>query len=154
MFQREKIRVDGVIEEDREKLCRTVIAQAELGKIEIVTSCLSYAEVCRDRNRSRSEKDKIAAYFEHDYILPMPVDRQVGEEARELMLSDFPGLKPLDAIHIASAAVANVREMHTFDEKLLNLHEKVARKDGILLKIVKPNVPLPPAPLFEKEKNE
>jgi hypothetical protein len=45
--------------------------------------------------------------------------------------------------------------MHTFDDKLLRLHEKIARKDGILLKIVKPNVPLPPAPLLEEaEKNE
>ncbi len=152
MIQREKILVNGVIE-DREMLCRAVIAQAELGKIEIVTSCLSYAEVCRDRNRSRTEKDKIAAYFEHDYILPTPVDRQVGEAARVLMLSNFAGLKPPDAIHIASAAVANVREMHTFDEKLLNLHEKVARKDGTLLKIVKPNVPMPPAPLLETKQN-
>ncbi len=153
MIQREKILVNGVFE-DREMLCRAVIALAELGKIEIVTSFLSYAEVCRDRDKPSTE-DKIAAYFEHDYILPTPVDRQVGEVARRLMLSKLSGLKPPDAIHIASASVANVREMHTFDDKLLRLHEKIARKDGILLKIVKPNVPLPPAPLLEEaEKNE
>lgn len=151
MIQREKILVNGVLE-NREMICRAVIAQVELGKIEIVTSFLSYAEVCRDRDRNSTE-DKIAAYFEHDYILPTPVDRQVGEVARRLMMSNLSGLKPPDAIHIASACVANVREMHTFDDKLLRLNEKIARKDGILLKIVKPNAPLPPAPLLKDAEN-
>jgi predicted nucleic acid-binding protein len=148
LIQREKIVVDGVLLEDRERLCRPVITLAELGKLEILTSFLSFAEVCGDRKKRYGE-DKIAAYFEHDYILPIPVDRQIGEDARRLMLSDLPGLKPADAIHVASAALANAREMHTFDDKLLKLDGKILRRDGISLKIVKPNAPMPPAPLLE-----
>jgi len=153
LIQREKILVNGQLE-DREVLCRLVLAQGERGKIELVTSFLSYAEVCKHPNAKTAGEDKIAAYFEHDYILPMPVDRSIGEQARKLLMSGLPALYPADAIHIASAITANVREMHTFDKDLLKLSEKVNCQDGRPLKIIKPNVPMPPAPLLEEEKSD
>jgi predicted nucleic acid-binding protein len=152
LIQREKIRVNGALE-DREALCRPVIKEAEKGKIEIVTSYLCFAEVCKHPEAKSSQEDKIAAYFEHEYILGVPVDRVIGENARKLIMSGLSGLKPPDAIHVASAALANVREMHTFDKTLLGLTEKVLCQDGRILRIVKPNLPLPPAPLLEEAKH-
>ncbi len=138
------------VQEDREALCKLVIREAEKGKIEIVTSYLCFAEVCKPPKAKSSQEDRIAAYFEHEYILGVPVDRVIGENARKLMMSGFSGLKPPDAIHVASAALANVREMHTFDERLLDMSEKVICQDGRILKIVKPNLTLPPAPLLDE----
>src|SRR4051812_3696713 len=99
LIQREKIYKDGLLVEDREMLCRTVIESAKKGNIEIVTSALNYAEVCKNPNLRTKGEDQIASYFENDYILPIAVDRVIGEMARALMLKGFSGLKPPDAIH-------------------------------------------------------
>lgn len=153
LIQREKILVDGQTE-DREALCRPIIVRAENGAIELVTSFLSYAEVCKHPGTKLSGEDKISAFFEHEYILPMPVDRGVGELARKLLMSGLPALRPADAIHVASAILANVREMHTFDRDLLKLSERVNCQDGRPLKIVKPQLPMPPAPLLERTNSQ
>ena len=60
-----------------------------------------------------------------------------------------PGLKPPDASHLASAIIANVDEMHTFDDDLLELDGKVQRIDGTDLKICKPSMGGPALPLLE-----
>ena len=61
----------------------------------------------------------------------------------------FPRLKPPDASHLASAIIANVDEMHTFDSDLLDLDGKVQRTDGADLKKCKPSMGGPPLPLLE-----
>jgi hypothetical protein len=49
LIQKEKIRDDktGRLVEDREQMCRDVIEAAKKGKIEIVSSTLCLAEVCK-----------------------------------------------------------------------------------------------------------
>ena len=60
------------------------------------------------------------------------------------------GLKPPDALHLATAAVSpGVEEMHTFDDRLLKLDGLIDKVDGAKLKICKPDVGGPPAPLLE-----
>ena len=55
------------------------------------------------------------------------------------------GLKPPDASHVATAAISNANEMHTFDKKLLDLDGLVTKADGTKMKICKPDVgDLPP----------
>ena len=148
LIQKEKIYEDGVLVEDRETMCKAVIRQAESGRLEILTSALNYAEVCKHPNVRNQGADAIAAFLENEYVLPVNVDRFVGERARELMLSRFAGLKPPDAIHLATAAISNAEEMHTFDEALLKLNGVIDKADGTKLKVCKPDVSAPIPPLL------
>jgi len=149
LIQREKIPRAGGAIEDREMMCRTVVEAAKKGTIEILTSTLCLAEVCKDPGIRATRADLIADYFESDYILLVNVDRSVGERARVLMTSGFSGLKPPDAIHLATATISGVEEMHTFDARLLGLDGVIDKIDGTRLKICKPDPGGPPAPLLD-----
>ena len=155
LIQKEKIRDDsGRDVEDRESLCRSVIRAAEAKKIEIATSALSYVEVCKKPAVRQEGEDKIANFFEHEFVLPVNLDRYVGERARELMLAGYSKLKPPDAVHLATAAIANAEEMHTFDDKLLALDLHIDKADGTKLKIKKPGIADTPAPLLEWQQEQ
>jgi predicted nucleic acid-binding protein len=144
---------DGSIE-DRGSLCRAVVVDAEKGATEIFTSALSLAEVSKLPSDPLGAGDKIKEFFENDFIVIVQLDRRTGELARDLMQIGYPGLKPLDAVHLASASVANVAEMHTFDGKLLRLDEKIMKADGLPLKICKPSMGGPPLPLLDAPPSE
>jgi hypothetical protein len=73
-----------------------------------------------------------------------------GALTAELAASGHPGLKPPDAIHLATACIANVEEFHTFDDRLLALNGVIDRLEGTRLVIKKPAVPAPPAPLLDE----
>jgi predicted nucleic acid-binding protein len=153
LIQQERIRdAQGALIEDRYGMCRNVISAAERDQIELVTSTLSLAEVCKTAGLKKQSEDKIALYFENDYILLVNLDRAVGERARSLQMSGFSGLKPQDACHLATAAIANVEERHTFDDRLLNLDGKIEKSDGTKLKICKPDPGGKPAPLLDEMK--
>jgi predicted nucleic acid-binding protein len=158
-IQREKLlAADGTtVTEDRGAMCRPVLAAAERGALEIVVSALSLVEVL-SRNRSAGIDDKtVRDYFDNDYILIVAVDKQVADRARNLMLAGHPGLKPLDAVHLATACIANADEFHTFDAGLLALDSQLDKLDGTRLIVKKPAVPAPPAPLLdpiERQANE
>jgi predicted nucleic acid-binding protein len=149
-IQKEKIRKDGRTIEDREQMCREVLEAAKKGSFEIATSALTYVEVCKEPTVRDKGSDKIAQFFENDYILPVNLDRLVGERARELMLKGFSKLKPPDAVHLASASLAKCEEMHTFDDKLLALDGQIGKPDGTKLRIRKPSASTAPAPLLDK----
>lgn len=150
LIQREKIAVGG---SDRDTLCRAVIAEAKKNKIEILTSTLSLVEVCKDPAIRATGDDLIGAFFENDYILLMNLDRLVGEHARQLMTSGHAGLKPPDAVHLASAILGLASELHTYDDKLLKLDGKIARVDGGQLRICAPDVGGTPPPLLSGMQN-
>ncbi len=135
---------------DRSTLCRSVVSEAQKNRIEILTSTLSLVEVCKSPDIKSTEDDKIASFFENDFILLMNLDRWVGERARQLMTSGHAGLKPLDSVHIASAILGQASEMHTFDDKLLRLDGQIARLDGGKLKICTPDIGDTPPPLLSQ----
>lgn len=133
--------------EDRARLCNHAIDLASRRQLEIATSGLSLAEVCKDDKVKGEDRDTLADFFRNEYILIVPVDRFVGTLGRELMQSGHEGLKPPDAVHLATAIIAEASEFHTFDDKLLRLDGKIGRTDGGLLRICKP--PPPPPSLFD-----
>lgn len=135
--------------EDRAKLCNHVINLAKRKQAEIATSGLALAEVCKHPEVGAVDGDTLSDFFRNDYILVVACDRYVGTKARELMQVGYAGLKPPDAVHLATALAANVTEFHTFDQKLLNLDGKIEKGDGSLLKISKPFGP--PADLFNPQ---
>jgi predicted nucleic acid-binding protein len=155
LIQKEKIPLPSGGIEDREQMCRSVIEAAKKGRLEIATSTLCLAEVCKHLDlRAATPADKIAEFFEHDYILLVNVDRYVGELARELMLHGHSKLKPPDAIHLATAAITQgIEQMHTFDRDLLDLDGVLDKMDGTKLKICKPDPGGPAAPLLEAMKS-
>lgn len=143
----EKVPLKGGGVEDRAIPCNHVIELAARRQVEIATSGLSLAEVCRDDEVKREDGDVLADFFRNEYILIVPVDRYVGTLARELMQAGHPGLRPPDAVHLATAVVANADEFHTFDSALLKLDGKIAKPSGGTLSIKKP--PAPPPGLFD-----
>lgn len=122
------------------------------GKIEIAFSACCYPEVCKQPTIKASSEDSISSYFEHDYLLPVALDTAVGEFSRTLMMANYSGLKPQDAVHLATAAYINAGELHTFDKKLLALDGMIDRKDGTKLKICWPEVSEPAGPLLKEMK--
>lgn len=115
-----------------------------------MTSFLTIAEVFKARCEgvakplSEEDEDKIAIFFRSDVILGVPVDRRTSELTRKLMRSHQQCAKPTDGVHLATAILLNVDELHTYDSSdLLGLSGKVARADGEMLTICTPYVPEP-----------
>ena len=132
-------------EADRVARCQYVIEQAQAGSIEIWTSSISLAEVfkkkCEGKNISLEESKDIdfEKYIEQEFLTEVQVDHDIGLLARRL-LRKFPELKkPNDAIHLATAALSNLDELHTFDaENLIVLSGRIEKMDGSLLVICAP----------------
>jgi len=136
--------------EDGYEKCKGVIHKAEQEEIQIVTSALTIAEVIYlhpndkiDRRRS----DEICRFFEHEYIIPVNVDRSVAELARNL-LWDYQPLRPKDAIHVASAIKAKVPIFDTFDDYLIGLSGSIGTPPLI---IGEPNIQYQEEIEFEKK---
>ena len=73
--------VDSV---ERGKIGEHILRLAEERKFDIHTSCLTLAEVHKKRGGQSledSQDERILAFFEHDYIKLIEVDRRVGEDA-------------------------------------------------------------------------
>jgi predicted nucleic acid-binding protein len=141
---------DGkTVVEDRGAMCRPVLGAAEKGAIEIVVSALCLVEVLCKNKDAGIDDQRVRDYFDNVYILIVSVDKQVGDRARRLMLDGHSKLKPPDAIHLATAAIANATELHTFDDRLLVLDNKIDKLDGTRSIIRKPALPSSPAPLLE-----
>lgn len=113
-------------EADKADKCEPVLSAAEDGHLEIVTSALTLTEVIRVKGAAAIPKDqekKIRDFFEHSWIVVRDVDRFISEHARDLIWAH--GLKPYDAIHLATALNLNLSLMDTFDGALLKLSGKL-----------------------------
>jgi predicted nucleic acid-binding protein len=101
--------------------CKLIIQQAERGELEIVTSILAEAEVVKlEGELSENAEARIREFFGRDYVIRAALDVPVVELARDLVRR-YRGLKPLDAVHIATALHHNIPILETFDEKMIRL---------------------------------
>ena len=94
LIQKEKIQQPSGAVEDREMMCKSVIEAAKKNRLEIATSAFCLAEVCKSPDVRHEPSDRIADFFENDYILISAVDTAVGQRARKLMTgghADFRG---------------------------------------------------------------
>ena len=128
--------------EQRYEMCRETLKRAELGEYEIATSAFTLAEVCKRPLDPTSPGSNLSAFFDQPYIVVIPVDKQVGRHAQSLQLT-LAGLKPPDAIHLASAIIWNVPIFHTFDGPLIDLTRKTSMADGNPLEIMMPTHEIP-----------
>ncbi len=111
---------EGKPNENRFAMCQSIIEGAERDEYEIVVSAFTLAEVCKSRTATSDNPSKLPLFLDHEYILVMPVDKDIGLKAQALQTSGLFGLKPADAVHIASAQRANVAEIHSFDGDLFS----------------------------------
>ena len=153
-IQKEMPNAVNGITRPRYEMCRDTLKRAENGEIEIVTSAFTLAEVCKQSTAPAGPAINLPGFFDQRYILLVPVDKQIAMRAQNLQLAGIAGLKPADAVHLASALVANVPVFHTFDLKLLGLDRKLKLADGGELSIVQPAEELPALPLFEEKNAE
>tara|TARA_R110002096_G_scaffold80281_1_gene188176 strand:- start:138 stop:656 length:519 start_codon:yes stop_codon:yes gene_type:complete len=139
--------------ENRFAMCEAVLKGARDGKYEIVTSCFTLAEVCKSSEVKDSPVSNLPAFFEHSYILTVPVDLALGRHAQSMQASGLVSLKPPDAIHLASALRARVDQINTFDGGILKLNGTIPGRDSKPLKIIKPGEDKSPLPLFGNGNN-
>ncbi len=100
--------------------CADVLQSAQEGRVKIITSAFTLAEVLKMRKQApipRNEQDKVTAFFKNEYIVVRNVTRRVAEFARGLVWDN--GIDPKDAIHVATAIDDRLTMLHTFDEGLL-----------------------------------
>jgi predicted nucleic acid-binding protein len=103
-----------------------ITGRAEKGEVEIVTSAFTLCEVAKgDENALPEDQEKtIVDFFENPYILVQQVDVFVAARTRGIVRRF--GLKPADAVHVASALAANAAVLQTYDSKhLLPLDRQV-----------------------------
>jgi predicted nucleic acid-binding protein len=142
----------GLIRQEADKIdaLRYFIERAQKNEIRIWTSTFTLAEVykrkCDGEQKGIAETQDRAFedYLSQEYVILAQVDVDVGKLAR-LLLRKYPTIgKPQDAIHVATAVLYGVDELHTFDrDDLLKLDGQIARIDGGKLKICKPEIPPP-----------
>lgn len=106
--------------------CKQVLSAADDGKILIVTSALTIAEVLALRGRLRipaTERDKIEAFFRSEYIVVRNITRRIAEAARTYVWDH--GVDPKDALHVSTAIDAELQRLNTFDKGLLKKSGKI-----------------------------
>jgi len=148
-------------EPDKINACSDVWVEAQNGYTTIYTSYLAFTEVYKVKcsvpgTALTIEEDKrIEQVLQQRWIRPVIVDERIAIGARRLLRRFSPEFKkPVDGIHLATAAILNVDEMHTFDgSDLLKLDGKVQKEDGTMLKICLPSTSGPPPvpPMSEQD---
>ena len=107
-------------EEDKEAECASVLEEAVSGKLEIVTSTLTLAEVLwlsKPKRIPKEDREKVRQAFESPWLVLWEVDRRIAERAQDVVWDH--DVEPKDAIHVATALAADVEQLDTFDGPLL-----------------------------------
>ena len=93
------------------------------------------------------------AYFEHEFVFIVTLDTEVADTARSFLSQklpkSLPWLRPADAAYIATAAVANITEVHAFDGPLSKLTGRFKTANGSLIEIREPRLSAASAPLLQ-----
>lgn len=131
-----------------------LIDEARNGKVDIWTSNFTLAEVykrpCDGAQKSLTVAEDVPFedFILQDFVTLVQVDFVVGTLARRLLRTYPTIVKPQDGIHLATALLNDVDELHTYDrENLTGLTGLIDRRDGNKLKICHPPArPIPPQP--------
>ena len=140
--------------------CEYVIERARAGEFQIWSSTLVLAEVVKTKipggwiQMAAINDVAFEDFVQQDFVTQVQLDRDVALKARRLLRAHSALKKPNDAIHVASALIYNVDELHTIDSTdLLPLNGKENGNDGTPLVIRVPPTRPPPEPesarLFE-----
>lgn len=97
--------------------------KAKRGQILVLTSTITLAEVVRPRHcdaKSLVPADKIVVVdsFKHEHIILQDVTQDIAARAREIQW-EIGGLKPIDALHLATAEAMKADSFDTYDQDSL-----------------------------------
>jgi predicted nucleic acid-binding protein len=122
-------------------VCDQILADAEAGKCQIVTSTVTFAEVFWVKPTPRAgtlpTADQIRAIkdlFGKSFVIPAELDRLTALLARDLLFTfaQSYGLKPMDALHLATAIKSRSRgDVECFD----TWDEPLGKLNGQLVKV-------------------
>lgn len=111
--------IDYLEGKDRAKDCELIIEQARRRELEIVVSVVAMGEVAKIAGEVDEEAEaKISQFFREYYVVPAAYDILVAEKVRDLVRR-YPGLKPFDAAHVATALHHAIPVLETFDRPLI-----------------------------------
>ncbi len=113
-------------ESDKESACRAVLNEAKNGRIIIVTSALTLAEVVKLKGEAPvpvEDSLTLEKAFKQDYIRLRNVNSHIAELARK-MVWEY-GFDPKDSIHVATAIEIHIAFFDTFDKDLIRLNGAV-----------------------------
>jgi predicted nucleic acid-binding protein len=118
----------GWLQEEPGKVekCEGTLQRAKAGEVLIVTSTLTITEVLWMRGGpkvSRDKADKLRRFFRRSYIRVRNVTRSIAESAQDLVWDN--GIRPKDAIHVATALDAGTPVLETFDDGLIGKSQTV-----------------------------
>lgn len=131
-------------EEGRFQRCKAVLEAAEKGKVRIITSTLSFSEVVYVNGKQQLTEEieeRLRAFFEHEYIVPVDLNRSVSEYARELLWRHT-HLRPYDANHLSTACHAGCTIVDAFDNDFIKLNGEFDGFDEQPIRIGPPNLPV------------
>ena len=104
-------------ERGRVDVCKAILDDAEQGEMWIYTSALTITEVLKYKGAkpiTKDKKEKLAGFFQNDYIRIIQLDRWIAFNAQELYWDN--GIPPKDSLHVASALKAEVDVFETYDD--------------------------------------
>ena len=104
--------------------CSKIIAQAELGELEIVVSVFATIEVAYLKGyEDEVAEARIRELFSRNYIIPVAIDVTFSSLARNLIRKyrDISKITPADAAHLATAIQQKIPLIETTDSRLLQL---------------------------------
>lgn len=120
----------------RYEITTNIMAGAQKKKYVLYTSVITIAEVRRlkeSKNELSNDElaefnERFAEFVQHDWMLPMEVNRDISEEAQRLGATY--GIYPMDAIHVASALYWECNVFMVWDKH--SLTSKLPRRLGSL----------------------
>jgi predicted nucleic acid-binding protein len=110
----------GLLQDEKDKApaLADLARQAAADDLVIVTSALAIAEVCKlpDTGTQPEEQTrKVLEFFENPYIIVRTLDRGIAERANRIARDT--GVKPLDAVHLATGIITGCAVFYTYDGK-------------------------------------
>ena len=117
-------------EPDKFDECRTVLCAAEEGVIELFTSQFTQAEVIKIKGQTELDESKeniIDQLFDQSWVKTANFEREMARICRSLCWTY--GIKPYDALHIATAIRLRVDFFDTTDKPLM---DKLPERIGYL----------------------
>ncbi|MSU48526.1 MAG: PIN domain-containing protein [Opitutus sp.] len=120
-FNKEKGRYSVIID---------LLKDAHSGKSEIVTSSFTLVEVLYVKNGTpikQSQEEMLELFFQYPFIKIVNAERSICERARQFVWKY--GMKPKDAVHIATAEFAGkivtIHDLFSWDSDFTGLNGKI-----------------------------
>ena len=114
-----------VAKQENWEVCAAVLKQAERGLYKAYTSVITKVEMTRRRGDALpfEQRPVIESFFNNSFVQLVDVTDEIATSARQLCFEL--GLRPYDAVHVASAIYAKCDVLYTFDSHILRIRSQL-----------------------------